>query len=71
MIHLADLSNAERSALGTLSRLSEGQSYIPAFETGARVLADLSRKGLAQRPHDDEGEGYRLTTQGAALAEGL
>lgn len=70
MIHLADLSGGERRALATMARLGEGQTLVPECEDLARAAARLAEKGVA-RMAGDEGDGYRLTTQGHALAEGL
>lgn len=72
MIHLADLSSSQRRALGTLSRLGEGQTLVPLLTVDAQACDALEVKGLAMRPDADlEDGGYRLTTQGHALAEGL
>lgn len=72
MMHLADLSTSQRRALRTLARLGEGQTLVPLLDVDAQACDALQKKGLAAQPDDDVDDGgYRLTTQGHALAEGL
>ncbi|WP_299010019.1 hypothetical protein [uncultured Caulobacter sp.] len=70
MLHIADLNSGERRTLATLARLGDGQALVPQCEEVARAAARLAEKGVA-RMDGDESDGYRLTTQGHALAEGL
>lgn len=70
MIHLTDLTGGERRTLASLARLGDGQTLVPQCDDVARAAARLAEKGVA-RLAGDEGDGYRLTTRGHALAERL
>lgn len=63
-------STAERQLIARLARLDEGHSLILDAEADIRLAHGLRGAGIVQGQNDED-EGFRLTTIGRAVAEGV
>lgn len=70
MFDVSDLLPSERRMLATLDRLDEGHAFVPQEDAEWRACRNLQILGLAITTIDAVDDGFWLTTQGRAIAEG-